>query len=149
MQTTSECPHCRAERPDPGRARPPIGPPFEKCAGCGELISRPSFNEWALLSPSVRLGHLSRAALRTLLFGVVPVLFYVGFNVSGGIEVDRLAAVIAAGLGLAAAGAWVFTGTAGEISRSHRRMTDPMYLARLAEFTRSNTGPVVDQTKAT
>jgi hypothetical protein len=149
VQTTTECPHCGAERPELAPRRPPIGPPFEECTACGRFIPRPTFNEWALHRTSVRLGLLSRAALRVLLFGALPVLFYAGFNLSGGSPVDPLTALVAAVLGLGAAAAWVSTSTVGQINRSRRRMTDPMYLAKLAEFARSSTGPVLDQTKLT
>jgi len=147
VQTTITCPRCQVERQELGLTRPPVGPPFEHCPACGELTARPGYNEWALLGPSVRLGHLLRRTLRAASFGVLPVLLYLGFNLSGGLAVDLLVVLALSALGLGAAGTWVVTRTAGEIARSRRRMTDPMYLAKLAKFAKSSTAPVLDETK--
>ena len=145
----THCPHCGAEQPGARGARPPIGPPFSVCTGCSEFISRPLFNEWALLSLSTQLGQLALAGVRIFVFGTVPAVLYAGFMLSAGEAVDPGAATLVVALGVTAAGAWVGFRSVDEITRSRRRMTDPMYLARLAEFAKASTTAVLDETRST
>ena len=117
------------------RDRPAIGRPFAECPRCGAYVSRAPFEEWALMGPGTRLGLVASQGTLAFAVGLIPAvaLGLAGLVRQGGTG-DRLTLVAVAGLGIAAAVAVWLALLSRHVRRSQRRMGDPMYRAKLAEF---------------
>ena len=117
-----------------GSVRPSIDEPLEQCAACGSVVVRQGVNEWDLLKPGQKAGHLARHAVGALIVGMalalVPLTAVLGTGRSWG-PGDAL--LWLAG-GWILAGIWESSRLAARIRRSRRRMGDPMYLAKLVEY---------------
>ena len=126
------CSQCAARPRDPERPR--VGRPFDECALCGALVARPGREEWSVMAAPARLSLFGREAVWVLGLGLLPALVaaLVG-RVSGDpLALERLAAWALGGM--AAVGAFRAWRLGEDLRASARRMGDPMYRARLAEF---------------
>ena len=111
-----------------------IGRPFLECVDCGTLTPCPAFDEWSLMSARDRLRLVGSGAAYAIALGLLPALLYALVGIVRGSAAPPLHLVLAAALGVAlATGIWAAR-LADVVRRSRRRMTDPMYLAKLAEF---------------
>jgi len=90
------------------------------------------------MSGQAKVQYVSTAVVRSLVFGVVPSVVYTGLDLALGRGLNWKVVALVAVLGVAGTGAWLFARSAEEIRRSRRRMTDPMYRARLIEFAKSD-----------
>jgi hypothetical protein len=128
------CSSCGAVVGGTTRVRPTIGSPFTECTSCGGFAPRPPYDEWAGMSPSVKLGFIGRALTRSLVVGLAPALLYGLFAIVTARGSDRLwLLALAAGGVLIAATVWASL-LAQEIRRSSKRLADPMYSAKLVEY---------------
>ena len=108
-----------------------VGRPFVECSDCGALTTRDGYDEWLTMSFQRKAQLVGTGLAFALALGVLPALVY-GFTTMG--ESEDLVLLVLGGVGiLAAVGAWGAR-LVGTVRRSQRRMTDPMYLAKLARF---------------
>ncbi len=114
--------------------RASVGIPFCVCGSCGAYIAREPYDEWALMGVGKRLELLGSGIGFSGALGLVPALGYACVRMLGRepVELEVLAVVAGSGFVLAV-GAWC-TRFAGLVRRSRRRMSDPMYQAKLVEF---------------
>jgi hypothetical protein len=129
---TRACPRCGARLPVAPRG-PSIGKPFAQCAGCEALVAREGAHEWDLLPAAARLAHLGRAAGRALAAGLGAAAAQAAgaLGTGSGWRPGTTLAWLGAGLALGA----LVEGTrlTRAIRRSRRRLSDPMYRAKLVE----------------
>ena len=135
-------PGSAAERPcslcGDGRAggaprRLSIGPPFSQCWRCGGEVEKSGVHEWDMHSRAARWTIASRRLRFALAAGLVPVLVDTGLVLSGRRALDARTALLCLGAGWLAAGLWEGVRLSMEISASRRRMSDPMYRAKLVQ----------------
>lgn len=111
-----------------------FGRPFLECPDCGALTPCAAFDEWSLMSASDRARLVGSGAAYALALGLLPALLYALVGILRGAAAPPLHLVLAATIGVAlVAGIWAAR-LSEAIRRSRRRMSDPMYLAKLAEF---------------
>jgi hypothetical protein len=116
------------------RKRAAIGRSFEECSSCGTFVPRTPFDEWALMGTRTRLGVLCADGAIVLALGLTPAaLAGVGALLSERAAQPRTLLILAgAGLVLSL-GAWMGR-MSHTLNRSRRRMSDPWYRAKLAQF---------------
>lgn len=130
------CPSCTAFIARLRRSRVAVGSPFEQCARCGALVSRPSVNEWDLLGAGAKAYWLADAVGPFVALGLVPALAYlIAGPLAQGTRDPRVLLALALG-GPLILGSLRALGVLQVIQRSRRRMGDPMYRARLVEYGR-------------
>ncbi len=114
---------------------PTVGMPFETCAACGVPVPRPPRNEWSLMSSGDKSRLVGTAFARALSIGLLPALAY-GLSLFVGSTAPNATrtVLVLGGVGSALACGVVIARLAKDVGRSRRRMSDPMYLARLAEY---------------
>ena len=132
MESASEerCPACGTTCEHRRRVLVPVGRPFVECPGCRGFVDRPPYREWSGMPAPARLRLLlggcfvatALAAALTLVFSLLRTERTVESILATGLV---LLAVALSSWGLVLSSA---------IQRSNRRMSDPMYRARLAEF---------------
>ena len=129
------CPSCTQVLARVRSTRTAVGRPFEECRTCRTFVGRPATNEWALMGAGRRALWVVDRVAPYLVIGLVPAALYWALYVRLGEGDARvLMALLAAGPPvLAALPAWT---ARLAIRRSHARMSDPMYRARLVEFGR-------------
>ena len=108
----------------------PIGPPFADCPACKGLVERRPFEEWSGISPRTKLRILSGGGIIATAGAAIPVLAYslIAKETSKEGWIAFLLICMAATWSL-----WILT-LSNAIKRSNRRMSDPMYRAKLAEL---------------
>ena len=110
-----------------------IGPPFSQCWRCGGQIEKSGVHEWDMHSRAARWTIASRRIRFALAAGLVPALVYAGLALAGPRTLDPRTALLFLGAGWLAAGLWEGARLSMEISASRRRMSDPMYRAKLVQ----------------
>jgi len=117
------------------RVRLAIGRPFEECPKCRTLVGRPATNEWDLLRPVEKASWLASRVVPFLLAGFLPGAAYwaFAFRSGGGDRLTLLVLLCAVPTLLVL---FSLTGGVRAIRRSRTRMADPMYRARLIQFSR-------------
>jgi len=129
------CPACSQVLGRFRRARLAVGCPFLECPRCHAYAERPATNEWALLGPGERAFWLADRLAPFLVVGLVPALAYWALVLRDGRGDPRTwIALLCAGPFLVAC--LPLSSALGIIRRSRTRMGDPMYRARLIEFSR-------------
>ena len=129
------CPDCDTLAGVSSPGAPRVGKPFLTCPSCGTHVPRPRFDEWTLMSRSVRLGILARTAVRGLVLGLAPAVVLGLVGIAAGRTASSRATLAALGIAGAVVGLAVAMALLGnELGRSRRRMSDPLYRARLVEF---------------
>lgn len=131
-RTALACPRCGASVRRPPSA-PSIGKPFHTCE-CGALVGRAGANEWDLLRPRAKLAFLGRRFGFAAAAGLVPIVVRLVAAQVGGTPASALEALVWLAAGEVAALAWEGSRLSSAIGRSRRRMSDPMYRARLVEY---------------
>ena len=123
---------------------------FEECARCGTYVARTPFEEWPLMKRSARATLVFGSLGRSTLMGLAPGVVAVAIALASGRRSDMQLALGLVVLGLAlAVGAWALW-LGRLLGGSRRRMGDPWYQAKLAQFAiQSNrrerfTGPPID-----
>jgi hypothetical protein len=130
-----QCPSCETVLGRTARVHVSVGRPFEECPRCRALAARPATNEWDLLGPGEKAYWLADRVAPFFVLGLVPALGYWMFAFrEGSGELPMLVALLCAGPILA--GMLPLSTALQSIRRSRGRMADPMYRARLIEFSR-------------
>jgi len=128
------CPHCAAPLPSPPPSAPSIGKPFEQCGKCDGYVTRAPANEWDLSRAGTKLHHVTRHATRAFGAGLVPLAVYSVATPLDGRELESRTALLLLAGGWILAGIWQAARLSSAVAHSRRRMSDPMYRARLVEF---------------
>lgn len=132
IDAAGACPRCGTPLPmATGLAS--IDRPIEPCTSCGNLVMRPGTNEWHLLKPGQRLGHVARHTLGALAAGPALALVHRLVALGQGRTWEFRDALLWLAIGWVLAGAWAGSRLAARVRRSRRRMGDPMYMAKLVE----------------
>lgn len=97
-------------------------------------MTRAPANEWDLSRPGTKLQHVTRHAAWAFAVGLVPLAVYSVATPLGGRELESRTALLLLGGGWILAGLWQAARLSSAIAHSRRRMSDPMYRARLVEF---------------
>lgn len=113
---------------------PTIGKPFEQCGSCDGYVPRAPANEWDLSRAGTKLQHVTRRATWALAAGLVPLTVYSIATPLGGRRLESQTALLFLAGGWLLAGLWQAARLSSAIASSRRRMSDPMYRARLVEF---------------
>ena len=127
------CPQCGAPLAAT-QGVPRIEKPFDQCASCGAFVACLGANEWELLRLGEKTGHIARHAFRAVAFGLVPAVVQLLVTVVGGEGWQATETLVWLAAGLVGAGAIEGARLGSRIQRSRRRMSDPMYLARLVKY---------------
>ena len=126
------CPECEHVVSSTTRRRATVGRPFEECARCGAYVARTPYEEWALMKRSTRTRIVVSSAALSLALGLAP-----GAAMVTAALVTRRpleTPLVVSGIGLAVGlGAWIAWLTR-LLAPSRRRMRDPWYQAKLAQF---------------
>jgi hypothetical protein len=126
------CPECEHVVSSTTRTRPTVGRPFEECARCGAYVARTPYEEWALMRSGTRLRiALSSAALATAL-GLAPGAALATAAWLEGRPLWTPLYVCAGGLVLGLG--WWIGWLVRLVAPSRRRLRDPWYQAKLAQF---------------
>jgi len=115
------------------RSEPSIGRPFEPCWRCGGQIERAGANEWDLHGRGARWAIVARRARFALTAGLVPFAVYAALTLTSARPWRERHALLFLAAGWLVAGAWEAARLLAEIGASRRRMSDPMYRARLVQ----------------
>ena len=130
FQTQKKCPDCRGLITSPIRKGINIGPPFLVCQNCNEVVMLENYNEWQLMTPSIRTRHI-------LLYLFICVLWIsVVIGLAGLLKdhiPDELFVTILV-LGIPAASAFKTYCFFKEIKHSRQRMIDPQYRKAIKRF---------------
>ena len=128
------CPTCAADERRTRPKRPSIGQPFAECPRCGRFQSRAPNDEWAMMSPGTRVSLVVNGGLPFLALGLLPAIGYGIYAIvtRRASETDLLLAVAVLGL-LVSTLTFAFR-LSRAVAASRRRMSDPMYQARLVKF---------------
>lgn len=129
------CPDCAQVLARVRRARLTVGRPFEECAKCRTLVSRPATNEWDLLGAAGKTAWIVDRMAPLFVLGLVPAGAYWALGPRDGAEGTRTLLVLLCA-GPALMGGLALSLARRAIRRSRARMADPMYRARLVEFGR-------------
>ncbi len=127
------CPLCGDGSAGGAPRRPTIGPPFSQCWRCGGQVEKNGVNEWDMHPRTARWAIAARRGRFALAAGLVPLVVYAGLILSGPRTWDGRTALLVLGGGWLAAGLWEAVRLSTEISSSRRRMSDPMYRAKLVQ----------------
>jgi len=129
-----ECQQCVA-RPAPviGRRVTP-GKPFDECPSCGARVATGPFSEWDTMPASLKFNNIVNGLRWALLIGLLSGSVYTLWAMIIGDGASRLSVAIAFSLGFVVSGSWRGVWLVEAIQRSRRRMSDPMYTARLVKF---------------
>ena len=126
------CPECDHLVSSTSRTRATVGRPFEECARCGAYVARTPYEEWALMKRSTRARILLSSAVLAIALGLAP-----GAALAASAWVAKRPlhdAFAVAAIGLAVAlGLWI-AWLARSLGPSKRRLRDPWYQAKLAQF---------------
>lgn len=126
------CPECEHVVSSTTRRRATVGRPFEECARCGAYVARTPYEEWALMRRSTRTRIALSGAALCVALGLAPGAAMVTTALLAGRALET--PLIVAGIGLAVGlGAWIGW-LARLVGPSRRRMRDPWYQAKLAQF---------------
>jgi hypothetical protein len=113
---------------------PTIGKPFEQCGRCDGYAARAPANEWDLSRAGIKLRHITRHATWAFAVGLTPFVVYSIATPLGGRELESRTALLLLAGGWLLAVIWQVARLSSAIGHSRRRMSDPMYRARLVEF---------------
>lgn len=132
--TEHRCPACGALAATTGRILVPVGRPFVECPQCQAHVPRPPFDEWSGLPAESKLKLVLSGGVVATALGIVPGLLYalVALATDASAPRETLVAWVVVGVVLALA-IWSQLLLAA-VRGSQRRMRDPMYRARLAEY---------------
>ena len=108
----------------------PIGRPFSECPKCKGFVERLPYVEWSSLHPGARLRLLGGGLLIASAGAAIPALAYSVVRRDAPTETLLALGLVFLALGLSGFGMFL----SNAIQRSKKRMADPMYRARLAEF---------------
>jgi hypothetical protein len=126
------CPDCENVVSRTTRRRATVGRPFEECARCGAYVARTPYEEWALMRRSTRTRILASSAALALALGLAPgaAMVTAALLARRPLEAPLIVSAIGLAVGL---GAWI-SWLARLVGPSRRRMRDPWYQAKLAQF---------------
>jgi hypothetical protein len=126
------CPDCDHVVSSTRRTRATVGRPFEECARCGAYVARVPYEEWALMKPTTRTRIVLSSAGLALVLGLAPggALAAAAFYAKR----DLREAIVVGAIGLAVALSLWVTWLARQVGPSRRRLRDPWYQAKLAQF---------------
>jgi len=108
----------------------PIGRPFLDCPACRGFVERPPYREWSSMPAVDRLRTLLGGCFVAAALALAATLLV--SLVRGERSTETILATGLVFVALALCGWGLFVSSA--IQRSNRRMSDPMYRARLVEF---------------
>jgi hypothetical protein len=113
------------------RRRATVGRPFEECR-CGAYVARTPYEEWALMRGSTRTRILLSSLLLAVALGLAPgaALGTSAWLAQRPLEVPLVVCGVGLVLGLGYWASWL----ARLVGPSRRRMRDPWYQAKLAQF---------------
>lgn len=128
------CAQCDAVVGTTTRRRPTIGRSFAECGKCGAYVARTPYQEWPLMPSRTRMTLLLSSASVALTAGLAPGALLGGVLLMLGRRAELQIALGICALGfLFALGAWG-TWLGRLLAGSRRRMHDPWYQAKLAQF---------------
>ena len=128
------CPGCEQVLGRTRHTRATVGRPFDECPRCHVFVSRAPYNEWALMSSADKAGILGLQGCVALSLGLAPAAIAGVVGLLARRELDTLTLLIVAGIGLLVALTSWMARLTSTLRRSRRRMTDPMFQARLVQF---------------
>jgi hypothetical protein len=126
------CPECDHLVSSTHRTRATVGRPFEECSRCGAYVARTPYEEWALMKRSTRARILLSSALLAMILGLAPGAALAASALLAKRPLQDALAVAAIGL-VIALGLWI-AWLARSLGPSRRRLRDPWYQAKLAQF---------------
>lgn len=126
------CPDCGHVVSSTRRTRATVGRPFEECTRCGAYVARVPYEEWALMKRTTRTRIVLSSAVLALVLGLAP-----GGALAAAAHVagrDLRDAIVVAAIGFTVAFSLWVTWLARQVGPSRRRLRDPWYQAKLAQF---------------
>jgi len=126
------CPECDHLVSSTTRTRATVGRPFDECARCGAYVARTPYEEWALMKRSTRARILLSSLALAVALGLAPGAALAASALLAQRPLQDAFAVAAIGL-LVALGLWI-AWLARALGPSRRRLRDPWYQAKLAQF---------------
>jgi hypothetical protein len=126
------CPECDHLVSSTNRTRATVGRPFEECSRCGTYVARTPYEEWALMKRSTRARILLSSAVLAIALGLAPGAALAASAWLAHRPLQDALAVAAIGLTVAL-GLWI-AWLARALGPSRRRLRDPWYQAKLAQF---------------
>ncbi|MFT5051215.1 MAG: hypothetical protein ACI8QZ_002625 [Chlamydiales bacterium] len=130
----ASCDQCAARVVPDAQRRVTPGKPFEECPGCDARVARGFYSEWDTMSAGVKARNVGHCLFWAVLIGLLTGSTYTLWTMVLGDGADRMQVAIAFALGFLVSGSWRAYWLAEAIQRSRRRMSDPMYTARLVKF---------------
>src|SRR5262245_305365 len=127
------CPLCGDGSAGSAARRPTIGPPFSQCWRCGGQVEKSGVHEWDMHTRAASWAIAARRGRFALAAGIMPALVYAGLTLTGPRSFDARTALLFLGAGWLAAGVFEAARLSMEIGASRRRMSDPMYRAKLVQ----------------
>ncbi len=117
-----------------------LGPPFLECPSCKGFVNHEPFEEWSSMGARKRFTWVGTSLAVAVSLGILPLLACGLADIISRERTSPRTLLFIGGTGLFVALAITYANLHQRIRRSRRRMSDPMYRAKLVKYQMSATG---------